>query len=87
MRRRSTRHGWIGKRRIGVTAGASAPEVLVQAVIDRLKDAWAQRACARSKAWRRHVTFPLPKGLGGGTAAGQLNNRCISHEAAAQAAA
>ena len=29
---------WLqGKRRIGVTAGASAPEILVQAVIDRLK--------------------------------------------------
>ncbi|MGY8627557.1 4-hydroxy-3-methylbut-2-enyl diphosphate reductase [Chromobacterium violaceum] len=28
---------FAGKRRVGVTAGASAPEVLVQAVIDRIK--------------------------------------------------
>ena len=29
---------WVaGKERVGVTAGASAPEVLVQAVIDKLK--------------------------------------------------
>ena len=32
----------VGKLRIGVTAGASAPEVLVQAVIDRLKELGAR---------------------------------------------
>ncbi|MPQ72271.1 4-hydroxy-3-methylbut-2-enyl diphosphate reductase, partial [Pseudomonas sp. MWU12-2323] len=28
---------FVGKQRVGLTAGASAPEVLVQAVIDRIK--------------------------------------------------
>jgi 4-hydroxy-3-methylbut-2-enyl diphosphate reductase len=55
--------GWIaGKKRIGVTAGASAPEVLVQAVIDRLKDLGAASVRALEGV-EEHVTFPLPKGL------------------------
>ena len=37
-RRTSTRPGSKGKRAIGVTAGASAPEVLVQGVIERLQE-------------------------------------------------
>jgi 4-hydroxy-3-methylbut-2-enyl diphosphate reductase len=54
---------WIaGKKRIGVTAGASAPEVLVQAVIDRLKDLGAASVRALEGV-EEHVTFPLPKGL------------------------
>jgi 4-hydroxy-3-methylbut-2-enyl diphosphate reductase len=54
---------WIvGKKRIGVTAGASAPEVLVQAVIDRLKELGA--ASVRPlEGVEENVTFPLPKGL------------------------
>jgi 4-hydroxy-3-methylbut-2-enyl diphosphate reductase len=56
---------WIvGKKRIGVTAGASAPEVLVQAVIDRLKDLGAASVRALEGV-EEHVTFPLPKGLDG----------------------
>ena len=60
---------WIsGKRRIGVTAGASAPEVLVQAVIDRLKVCGASSVRVLEGV-EEHVTFPLPKGLSGtGTA-------------------
>jgi 4-hydroxy-3-methylbut-2-enyl diphosphate reductase len=54
---------WIaGKRRIGVTAGASAPEVLVQAVIDRLKELGAASVRALEGV-EENVTFPLPKGL------------------------
>jgi 4-hydroxy-3-methylbut-2-enyl diphosphate reductase len=54
---------WIaGKKRIGVTAGASAPEVLVQAVIDRLKELGAASVRALEGV-EEHVTFPLPKGL------------------------
>lgn len=61
--------GWIaGKRRIGVTAGASAPEVLVQAVIDRLKELGAANVRALEGV-EENVTFPLPKGLDGGKAA------------------
>ncbi len=56
---------WIaGKKRIGVTAGASAPEVLVQAVIDRLKTLGAASVRALEGV-EEHVTFPLPKGLDG----------------------
>ncbi|MFS2023515.1 4-hydroxy-3-methylbut-2-enyl diphosphate reductase [Massilia sp. GER05] len=60
---------WIaGRQRIGVTAGASAPEVLVQAVIERLKDLGAASVRALEGV-EEHVTFPLPKGLDGGKAA------------------
>ena len=59
---------WIaGKLRIGVTAGASAPEVLVQAVIDRLKELGARSVRALDGV-EEHVTFPLPKGLDGSRA-------------------
>ena len=56
---------WLaGMLRIGVTAGASAPEVLVQAVIDRLKELGARSVRALDGV-QEHVTFPLPKGLVG----------------------
>jgi 4-hydroxy-3-methylbut-2-enyl diphosphate reductase len=56
---------WIaGKLRIGVTAGASAPEVLVDAVISRLKELGA-RSVRVLDGVEEHVTFPLPKGLDG----------------------
>jgi len=56
---------WIaGKRRVGVTAGASAPEVLVQQVIDRLKELGAQSVTETSGVVES-VTFPMPKGLSG----------------------
>jgi 4-hydroxy-3-methylbut-2-enyl diphosphate reductase len=54
---------WLaGKKRIGVTAGASAPEVLVQAVIARLKELGAARI-TQLEGIRENVVFPLPKGL------------------------
>jgi 4-hydroxy-3-methylbut-2-enyl diphosphate reductase len=54
---------WLaGKTRIGVTAGASAPEVLVQAVINRLKECGA-KSVRTMKGVEEYVTFPLPKGL------------------------
>lgn len=54
---------WVdGKSRIGVTAGASAPEVLVQQVIERLKS--LDVASVRElDGVEENVTFPLPKGL------------------------
>ena len=56
---------WLeGKLRVGVTAGASAPEVLVQAVIDRLK-ACGARSVRTLDGVQEAVTFPLPKGLDG----------------------
>jgi 4-hydroxy-3-methylbut-2-enyl diphosphate reductase len=56
---------WLdGKLRVGVTAGASAPEVLVQAVIDRLKELGV-RSVRPLEGVEENVTFPLPKGLDG----------------------
>jgi 4-hydroxy-3-methylbut-2-enyl diphosphate reductase len=56
---------WIaGKLRIGVTAGASAPEILVNAVIARMKELGA-RSVRVLEGVEEHVTFPLPKGLDG----------------------
>lgn len=54
---------WLeGKNRIGVTAGASAPEVLVQAVVDRLK-AYGAKSVRPLAGVEENVTFPMPKGL------------------------
>jgi len=54
---------WLaGRRRVGVTAGASAPEVLVREVIARLKDLGADRVTELGGAVEK-VVFPLPKGL------------------------
>jgi 4-hydroxy-3-methylbut-2-enyl diphosphate reductase len=54
---------WLeGKNVVGVTAGASAPEVLVQAVIARLKVLGAESVRELDGTPER-VTFPLPKAL------------------------
>jgi len=56
---------WLeGKLRVGVTAGASAPEVLVEAVINRLKELGA-KSVRTLEGVEEAVTFPLPKGLDG----------------------
>jgi len=52
-----------GKRRVGLTAGASAPELLVQQVIERLRALGAVSVRSLSGAIET-VHFPLPKGLG-----------------------
>jgi 4-hydroxy-3-methylbut-2-en-1-yl diphosphate reductase len=51
-----------GKQRVGLTAGASAPEVLVQAVIDRIK-ALGAVSVRKMDGIEETVKFPLPKGL------------------------
>lgn len=54
---------WLeGKSRIGITAGASAPEVLVKGVIERLKKLGATEV-APLEGLQEKVNFPLPKGL------------------------
>ena len=59
---------WLsGKRRIGVTAGASAPEILVQEVVARLNRLGA-REVVHLSGIQENVVFPLPKGLAGGSA-------------------
>ena len=56
---------WVaGKRRVGVTAGASAPEVLVRDVIARLR-ALGARAISELDGTLERVVFPLPAGLRG----------------------
>jgi 4-hydroxy-3-methylbut-2-enyl diphosphate reductase len=57
------RREWFnGKQVIGLTAGASAPEVLVQAVIERIKHLGAI-SVRRMPGIEESVKFPLPKGL------------------------
>jgi 4-hydroxy-3-methylbut-2-enyl diphosphate reductase len=54
---------WLeGKRRIGVTAGASAPEVLVHEVIERLRSLGAKNV-RTLEGVTENVTFPIPKEL------------------------
>ena len=61
---RDVRPDWVqDKRCIGVTAGASAPELLVAQVVARLRELGAAHVTELSGAIER-VVFPLPKGLG-----------------------
>ncbi len=54
---------WLdGKRIIGVTAGASAPEVLVQEVVAQLRE-WGGELPAEIKGLEENVIFGLPKAL------------------------
>ena len=54
---------WLsGKQRIGVTAGASAPELLVQEVIDTLRE-HGGLAVRDLDGREENITFSLPKGL------------------------
>jgi 4-hydroxy-3-methylbut-2-enyl diphosphate reductase len=54
---------WVeGRSVVGVTAGASAPEVLVQQVVERLRSLGA-REVGQLDGIEERVTFPLPKGL------------------------
>ena len=54
---------WVqGKARVGVTAGASAPDILVRQVVERLK-ALGAVAVRKLDGIQEAVKFPLPKGL------------------------
>ena len=54
---------WLaGRQRIGVTAGASAPEILVQQVIERVSELGAV-SVRTMPGLEENVAFPLPKGL------------------------
>ena len=54
---------WLGgKQRIGISAGASAPEILVSQLVDRLKQLGATEV-APLEGLVENVNFPLPKGL------------------------
>jgi 4-hydroxy-3-methylbut-2-enyl diphosphate reductase len=55
---------WLeGRRRVGLTAGASAPDILVQQVITRLRELGAV-SLRTLPGVEETVRFPLPLGLG-----------------------
>jgi 4-hydroxy-3-methylbut-2-en-1-yl diphosphate reductase len=56
------REWFEGCKSVGVTAGASAPEVLVQQVVARLKE-WGGELPEEIKGREEHVVFSLPKVL------------------------
>jgi len=57
------RREWIAAgARVGVTAGASAPELLVKQVIARLED-WGAEGVREQTGVEEQVVFPLPKEL------------------------
>jgi 4-hydroxy-3-methylbut-2-enyl diphosphate reductase len=60
---------FAGRVRVGLTAGASAPDVLVQQVIARLRE-FGVVSMRRMDGVRETVEFPLPKGLGDRSMAG-----------------
>jgi 4-hydroxy-3-methylbut-2-enyl diphosphate reductase len=54
---------WLqGKKNVGVTAGASAPEVLVQNVVARLQELGIE-SVSEAEGILENVVFPLPKSL------------------------
>lgn len=54
---------WLsGKSRIGISAGASAPEILVQDVIARLKEMGVE-SVRELDGISENIVFPIPKGL------------------------
>ena len=61
------RREWFeGKKQVGVTAGASAPEVLVQEVLATLK-AWGHDTLREGEGAEESIVFVLPKELRGET--------------------
>ncbi len=56
------REWFTGAARVGVTAGASAPEILVQAVLSRIKT-WGGNYVEEQAGKRERVVFALPKSL------------------------
>jgi 4-hydroxy-3-methylbut-2-enyl diphosphate reductase len=52
----------VGKHKIGVTAGASAPEVLVREVVGRIKEI-CPATVEEIKGAEENIVFPLPKNL------------------------
>jgi 4-hydroxy-3-methylbut-2-enyl diphosphate reductase len=57
------RRDWfVGKTRVGVTAGASAPDILVKRVVERLRE-WGGSAAEEVSGRPEHVVFSLPRQL------------------------
>ncbi|WP_028455885.1 4-hydroxy-3-methylbut-2-enyl diphosphate reductase [Chitinilyticum litopenaei] len=53
---------FASKARVGITAGASAPEILVQQVIERIQS-YGAKSVAPMDGIEENVVFSLPKGL------------------------
>lgn len=59
----SLERAWFdGVKHIGLTAGASAPEHLVQGVVKRLKE-WGALSVRNIEGVEENIAFPMPKGL------------------------
>ena len=58
------REWFEGKNAVGVTAGASAPEELVQQVVARLRE-WGGTPAYELVGREEHVVFSLPRALRG----------------------
>ncbi len=56
------REWFEGVERIGVTAGASAPEILVRGVLDRLSE-WGATGAEEVEGRKENITFSMPKEL------------------------
>lgn len=56
------REWFEGVERIGVTAGASAPEILVRGVLDRLSE-WGATGAEEVEGCKENITFSVPKEL------------------------
>ncbi len=57
------KRAWFdGKRAVGVTAGASAPEVLVEQVVQRLRE-WGGETPVNMPGEAEHIVFALPREL------------------------
>jgi 4-hydroxy-3-methylbut-2-enyl diphosphate reductase len=57
------RREWLaGRKNIGLTAGASAPEVLVESVVRKLKE-WGAETVTEAPGIRERVVFSLPREL------------------------
>jgi 4-hydroxy-3-methylbut-2-enyl diphosphate reductase len=57
---------WLkGKQRVGITAGASAPEVLVRELVERIREI-APVSIREIQGTEENVVFPIPKSLQGG---------------------
>jgi 4-hydroxy-3-methylbut-2-enyl diphosphate reductase len=56
------REWFDGVKTVGLTAGASAPEILVQGVIAQLRQ-WGGEVAEELQGRKEHVIFALPKAL------------------------
>ena len=58
--------GWFkGVSKVGLTSGASAPEVLVEGVIEFIRNNFGNASVDIMKGLEENVLFPLPKELRG----------------------